>query len=165
MTGLTEFNQMSPDQAAEVIRPCVDVERWVAEVVSRRPYADVEELVATARGAADPFTDAEVEGALAHHPRIGERAQGESAEASLSRAEQAQLSVGADVQRQLEQGNRDYENRFGRVFLIRAAGRSSEEILDQLQSRLGNDVATENSVVADQLRQIALVRLGQAVAA
>ena len=62
-------------------------------------------------------------------------------------------------------GNQAYEERFGQVFLIRAAGRSAEEILAALESRLTNDEKTEQSIVADQLRQIALLRLSKAVSA
>ena len=64
----------------------------------------------------------------------------------------------------LRAANEAYEERFGRVFLIRAAGRSAAEILAALESRLTNDDATERRVVADQLRQIALLRLAGAVA-
>lgn len=128
-------------------------------VVAGRPYADVDELLATAREAADPFTPAELEAALAHHPRIGDRASGSSSEAALSRSEQAELTLDDDIQRRLAEGNRAYEERFDRVFLIRAAGRSSEEILAQLETRLSNDTQTENAIVADQLRQIAVLRL------
>ena len=63
----------------------------------------------------------------------------------------------------LASGNADYERRFGRIFLIRAAGRSPEQILAALNERLANDDATEDAVVAGQLREIALLRLGQAV--
>jgi 2-oxo-4-hydroxy-4-carboxy-5-ureidoimidazoline decarboxylase len=68
-----------------------------------------------------------------------------------------------DVQRRLQEGNRAYEQRFGRVFLIQAAARSAEEILASLQSRLSNDEDTERSIVADQLREIALLRLAGVV--
>jgi 2-oxo-4-hydroxy-4-carboxy-5-ureidoimidazoline decarboxylase len=163
VTRLSEFNGLSADQAAELLRPCLDVARWVSEIVDGRPYRSVDDLFATARSAAHPFTAAELEEALAHHPRIGERADGASAEAHLSRTEQAGLDLDDDVQVQLKEGNRAYEQRFGRVFLIRAAGRSSGEILASLRARLDNDVETEDGVVADQLRQIALVRLAGAV--
>ena len=52
-------------------------------------------------------------------------ADGGSTEAALSRSEQASLAIDDDVHRQLAEGNQAYEQRFGRVFLIRAAGRSS----------------------------------------
>jgi len=160
---LHDFNRLDDAEAAAVLRPCLDVDRWVAGVVAGRPYASSDELFATARAVANPLTGAELEAALAHHPRIGERAAGGSAEAALSRSEQATLTLDEDVQRQLAEGNRAYEQRFSRVFLIRAAGRSSAEILAKLHSRLANDADTEDQVVADQLRQIAMVRLASAV--
>ncbi len=95
------------------------------------------DLETAAREAADPLTAEEVEGALAHHPRIGERAAGSSAEASLSRSEQAGLQTSDDVSARLEAGNRAYEERFGRVFLIRAAGRSSEELAGRARGSVG----------------------------
>ena len=161
---LSEFNRLSPEAADQLLRPCLDIDRWIRTLVDQRPYASVEELTHTARAAADPFTDEEVKAALAHHPRIGQRAEGASTEATLSRSEQAALTVDDDVQRRLRAGNEAYEERFGRVFLIRAAGRSAEEILAALENRLANDEATEQAVVADQLRQIALLRLAGAVA-
>lgn len=165
MIGLHEFNKLDDVAAAALLRPCLDVDRWITEIVSGRPYGNTDELFAAARAAAQPFTGPELEAALAHHPRIGERARGGSAEAGLSRSEQAGLDLDNAVQQQLSEGNRAYEQRFGRVFLIRAAGRSSSEILDKLQTRLVNDPDTEDVVVADQLRQIALVRLAGVVKA
>lgn len=159
MPSLTEFNAADRESAAAAVRPCLDVDRWVETIVDRRPYADLPALLEVAADAAHPFTDEELTAALAHHPRIGERAAGASAEASLSRSEQAGVSADADVQRRLAEGNRAYERRFGHVFLIRAAGRSSTEILAALQERLGNAPETEKSIMTEQLRQIALLRL------
>lgn len=157
---LTEFNTLSTTEAADAIRPALDIPRWIDAVVQARPHADHDALLKTARQAANPFTGEEIERALSHHPRIGERAGGNSAEASLSRAEQSAVDpTDVDVQQRLLEGNRAYEERFGRVFLVRAAGRSPQEILENLSQRMGNDPATELDVVADQLRQIALLRL------
>ncbi|MBC3190625.1 2-oxo-4-hydroxy-4-carboxy-5-ureidoimidazoline decarboxylase [Pseudonocardia sp. C8] len=160
---LAEFNAAPGREAEAVVRPCLGVDRWVAEVVEGRPYAGVDDLVAAGEKAASALTAEEVDAALAHHPRIGERARGDSAEAGLSRGEQAGLDTSDSVQARLLEGNRAYEERFGRVFLIRAAGRDAAEILDQLEQRLGNDPATEDAVVADQLTQIAVLRLKGAV--
>jgi len=63
------------------------------------------------------------------------------------------------VQAALWEGNAAYEERFGHVFLVRAAGRSSAEILALLRERLGNDPGTERDVVRHQLGQIAALRL------
>ena len=100
---------------------------------------------------------------LAAHPRIGEKAAGNGAEAAWSREEQSAVEQDAAVQQALAEGNRAYEQRFDRVFLICATGRSGEEVLADLRSRLGNDEATEAAVVADELRKIALLRLRRVV--
>ena len=60
-------------------------------------------------------------------------------------------------------GNQAYEERFGHVFLIRAAGRSGDEILAELERRLGNPPEAERAETADNLRQIALLRLAKEV--
>ncbi len=113
-------------EAIAVLRPCLDIPRWRDELVDARPYGSVDELVAWAEAAAAPFTAEEVDGALAQHPRIGERPAGGGAEAAMSRAEQAGVDpADAEVAAALADGNRAYEERFGRVFLIRAAGRSA----------------------------------------
>lgn len=157
---LDAFNRAGRDEAIARLRPCLDIERWCAELADARPYGSVDELIAAAEAAASPFTSSEIEGALAHHPRIGKRPTGPGAEAAMSRREQAGVDASdAEVAAALAAGNRAYEERFGRVFLIRAAGRSSRDILDALTERLAHTPEEEEPVVAEQLRQIAVLRL------
>ena len=103
--------------------------------------------------------------ALAAHPRIGERAAGEGRQARWSRGEQSGVTRTPEVERALLDGNRAYEERFDRVFLICATGLGAEEILAALHARLGNDPATEERVVADELRKIAILRLRKVLSA
>jgi OHCU decarboxylase len=56
-------------------------------------------------------------------------------------------------------GNQEYEDRFGYIFLVRAAGRSAEEMLGLLRERLGNDPAIELRVAAGQQAEITALRL------
>lgn len=157
---LDEFNEAGREAAIASLRPCLDIPRWYDELADGRPYDSVDDVVARAESAAGPFTADEIEAALAHHPRIGERAGGEHTEATMSRAEQAGVDPSdAAIAGALADGNRAYEQRFGRVFLIRAAGRSAADILGALTTRLGNTPAEEQQVVAEQLREIAVLRL------
>ena len=157
--GLAAFNAAPLPAARDFLRPCVDIDRWIEEVAAGRPYADVAAALAAARTAAPDWTEAELDAALARHPRIGERAAGADAEAALSRREQSGVGHDPDVQERLREGNRAYEDKFGRVFLIRAAGRSAEEILSALQARLRHTPEEELPVIAGQLREIAILRL------
>jgi OHCU decarboxylase len=59
----------------------------------------------------------------------------------------------------MSEGNETYEERFGYIFLIRAAGRSAEEILALLRERLGNEPARELRVAAGQQAEITAMRL------
>ncbi|MBG6183165.1 2-oxo-4-hydroxy-4-carboxy-5-ureidoimidazoline decarboxylase [Arthrobacter sp. CAN_A214] len=156
---LNDFNSASPSAATAALTPCVDVPRWVEEIVAARSFASTADLVSFAATAAPGWTEAELDRALQHHPRIGERPAGSSPEADMSRREQSGVDTSADTAEQLLAGNREYEDRFGRVFLIRAAGRSAEEILTSLRLRLKNTPDQELHVVAEQLREIALIRL------
>ncbi|MFZ3453373.1 2-oxo-4-hydroxy-4-carboxy-5-ureidoimidazoline decarboxylase [Arthrobacter sp. 7Tela_A1] len=156
---LAAFNAASYEEAQALLKPCVDIPRWVSEISFARPFATPAELLSFAELAAPDWTEAEIDGALAHHPRIGEKAAGSGSEARMSRSEQAGVSTAADVQERLLAGNRAYEERFGRVFLIRAAGRSAEEILAALSERLDNTPEDELEVTAAQLREIAILRL------
>jgi len=132
------------------------VPRWVRDVASRAPFNDLATLLAVARAEATPLAPDEVTQAIAHHPRIGEQPAGFSVSAELSRVEQGAATELAD---ELATGNAAYERRFGRVFIIRAAGRSRAEILTELEHRLQLDDTTELIIVGEQLRDIALLRL------
>ena len=152
---LEEFNALSVEDATTTVRPCVDIDSWVDALVDGRPYADLDALVALADAQARGWSGVEVEKALADHPRIGERHQGGGASAGMSRSEQAGVDPrDADVQERLAAGNAAYEERFDRIYLVRAAGRSAEEILALLEERLTNDPETEIAVTSGQLREI-----------
>lgn len=157
---LAVFNSVDRDEAIRTLTPCLDISRWVEDVADARPFTSVDELLGQARQAAEPFTPEEVESALAHHPRIGERPKAQTTEAAMSRSEQSGVDPSDDgTAAALAEGNRAYEEKFGRVFLIRAAGRSAREILSSLQERLTHTPEEEDVIVAGQLREIALLRL------
>ncbi|GGR51573.1 2-oxo-4-hydroxy-4-carboxy-5-ureidoimidazoline decarboxylase [Nocardioides luteus] len=162
---LEEFNALAADDAEKMVEPCVAIPSWVRGVVAGRPYAELTDLLATAERLAEGWTDDEVENALADHPRIGESPTGASRSAELSAREQAGVDpADGDVQERLRAGNAAYEERFGRIYLVRAAGRSAEEMLGLLERRLENDPATEIMVTKEQLAEIAVLRLGGLVA-
>jgi 2-oxo-4-hydroxy-4-carboxy-5-ureidoimidazoline decarboxylase len=150
----------SAPAARDRLAAALGIARWVDEVAAGGPYASVDDLVAAGDRAAADLTDAELDEAVAHHPRIGARAEGDGSSALLSAGEQAALGRNDEgVDAAIARGNDVYEQRFGRVFLIRAAGRSRQEVLDELQRRLKDDDETEAAEAKEQLRQIAALRL------
>lgn len=161
---LAGFDELPVGAAAALLRPVCASDRWVAAVLAGRPYGEAGALAAAADVALADLDWADVEQALAAHPRIGDRAGGDGPEAIWSRREQS-AAAGADatVAEQLRAANIAYEGRFGWVFLVCASGRSATEILDALRERLGHDPDTERGVVRSELRDIVRLRLARAV--
>jgi OHCU decarboxylase len=161
--NLQEFDTAPAGELRPLLAACCDVPRWVDRILDARPYADLAALTKVADEASRSLTDEEVAQALAAHPRIGDRAEGESTEAAWSRKEQSGVGDDPAVREALAAGNREYEQRFNRVFLICATGLSATEMLAALRRRLTNDDATETAVVQEELRKIALLRLAKAI--
>jgi 2-oxo-4-hydroxy-4-carboxy-5-ureidoimidazoline decarboxylase len=154
------FNALPAAELERDLVACCAAPEWVAAVLAGRPYANREDLGKTADDASRGLGWAQVAVGLGAHPRIGERAQGDSREAGWSRREQSAAAAGdAATRAALVRANYDYEQRFGHVFLIFASGRSQDEILAAAEARIGNDEATERRIVTDELRRIALLRL------
>lgn len=155
---LEEFNALSAERARALLAPCVNIAQWVEQVSNGRPYASIEQAIALATQASNGWQQEAITHALAQHPRIGEKMAGESQEAALSRAEQASLGLEQQTTLALLEGNQQYEQRFNRVFLIRAKGRTPAEILAHLHRRLNNSAEQEWQETAEQLQQITLLR-------
>jgi 2-oxo-4-hydroxy-4-carboxy-5-ureidoimidazoline decarboxylase len=161
---LAWFNGLPAPDAVRELSACNAAPRFAREVAAARPYRSETELADTAATVAAGLGWDEVEVALAAHPRIGERAPGASAEAASSRREQAAMTGAADdVRVALADGNRAYEQRFGHVFLIRAAGRTPAEMLATLRRRLGQDPETERAETTRQLAEITRLRVERLV--
>ncbi len=168
--GMTieDFNLAADDAAAELLRSCLDVAGWVADVAGGRPFPTQASLRVAGADASARLTWAQAQGALARHPRIGEHraaVPGTGTDSAWSADEQAGVRNvdGGGLLQALAEGNRAYEQRFGHIFLICAAGLPADEILAQLNHRLANDQETEKSVVIGELRKIADLRLAKAV--
>ena len=115
MERLARINNEESGALTTALLACCDVPAWAETLVAGRPYASLADLMAEADAAARRLSPDEVERALAAHPRIGERAKGSGTESSWSRQEQSTVSRDERTQQELLDGNRAYEERFGRV--------------------------------------------------
>jgi 2-oxo-4-hydroxy-4-carboxy-5-ureidoimidazoline decarboxylase len=162
---LDRLNAWPAARARQELLACCSSARWATEVTSGRPYASVGEVLARSEESVAGLTEADLEEALAGHPRIGDRAtpapaRGEAADAGWSRDEQAGVRAADRVTAQaLAEGNAEYERRFGHIYLVCATGRSGPELLALLRERLGNDPAAEWDMVRRELAKINQIRL------
>jgi 2-oxo-4-hydroxy-4-carboxy-5-ureidoimidazoline decarboxylase len=160
---LSRWNLLPTDEAAKEILSCCGSRTWAKGMAASRPVQDVATLLATSDRIWRELSSADWLEAFHSHPRIGEtRTAGEASDRSLgwSAQEQSHATESGDaLKRALAEGNRDYERRFRRIFIICATGKSAEEVLLNLRHRLNNDEATELLEAAEQQRQIAQIRL------
>jgi 2-oxo-4-hydroxy-4-carboxy-5-ureidoimidazoline decarboxylase len=155
------FNALPSRRAVAELTSCCSSRSWAQRLASNRPFITVDELIRCADLVLAQLGEEELDAALAGHPRIGENPGHAS-----SRREQAGVATAdAKVRTALARANRDYEARFGHVYLVCADGRSGEELLRVLHERLGNDAVTERGVLRDELAKINRVRLARLVSA
>jgi OHCU decarboxylase len=155
--GLARFNAASSDEAERLLYSCFANHGWAETVAAGRPFEDLSALLVSAESAWSLLAPADWLEAFAAHPRIGERG-GHSPAASEREQSQARHSSAATLAA-LAAENRDYEARFGHVFLISASGRTADEILQELRRRMSNGPAAELEVAADEHRKITQLRL------
>ncbi|MGB7281177.1 MAG: 2-oxo-4-hydroxy-4-carboxy-5-ureidoimidazoline decarboxylase [Candidatus Acidiferrum sp.] len=160
---LARWNTLPSEKAAEAILPCCGSPKWAAAMAARRPLFDEAALLSASDQVWNSLAESDWLEAFRSHPRIGEsRASASSApqSASWSGEEQQKVASAAeDLKAALVEGNRAYEQRFHRIFIVCATGKSAPEILAILQRRLQNDDTTELLEAAEQQRQIARLRL------
>jgi 2-oxo-4-hydroxy-4-carboxy-5-ureidoimidazoline decarboxylase len=164
MSGvLARWNGLPAAQAEEEILPCCGSRAWARQMAARRPILDEGSLSAASDEVWKSLSVGDWLEAFRSHPRIGEShsaAVGAAQAEAWSREEQRRVGAATgDVKAALAEGNRDYEERFKRIFIACASGKSPGEILEILRRRLGNDETTEMQEAAEEQRKIAQLRL------
>jgi 2-oxo-4-hydroxy-4-carboxy-5-ureidoimidazoline decarboxylase len=164
MSGvLARWNSMPSEEAMEDILPCCGSRAWARAMAARRPIRTEADLLAACDDIWKNLPVSDWIEAFQSHPRIGDSKASSPASAqsaAWSRTEQEKVGLAGDaVKRALAEGNRAYEHRFGRIFIVCATGKSAQEILEILERRLRNDDQIELLEAAEQQRQIAHLRL------
>ncbi len=154
---LRDFDSAPADDARRTALHWAAVPGWADTLVAARPFRTVPALIAAATEAAAAWTAADLDAALAEHPRIGER----TTEASSAREQGAMATAADDVAAAVARGNRRVRTGSGPSagFLVRAAGRTPEELLAELERRLAGDPDTEVVEATAALADIAVHRI------
>ena len=160
---LARWNTLRTEQAADEILSCCGSKNWARQMAGRRPVLDETSLLTACDDVWKGLPVADWMEAFRSHPRIGESggpASNTPRSVAWSRQEQQMAGEGTeDVRAALAEGNRAYEQRFHRTFIVCATGKSGPEILEILRRRLRNDDAAELQEAAAQQCQIAHLRL------
>lgn len=157
---LAGLNALAQDGAVGELLRCCGSTAWARRMAERRPFASVDEVRQTADDIWRSLGPADWREAFAAHPRIGST----SADRQSATEQSGMASASTDVRDRLACANRDYEARFGYIFIVCATGRQAAEMLGLLESRLPNAPAEELAIAAEEQRRITQLRLTRLLA-
>ena len=128
-----------------------------------RPFKSIDDLLAKADSVWWSLDQEDWLAAFRAHPKIGEKkaaaVQSEQAQSWSAQEQSATSGAATEVMRALAEGNREYEQRFGFIYIVCATGKSPEELLEILNARLKNDAEIELRNAAEEQRKITRLRL------
>jgi 2-oxo-4-hydroxy-4-carboxy-5-ureidoimidazoline decarboxylase len=159
---LARWNSLDATEAAHEALPCCGSQAWAVALASRRPIADEASLIEVSTAIWRALPEQAWHEAFDCHPRIGQNhpALHVTAESlQWSANEQQNVSSDDGAKLALEEAQRRYEQKFGRIFIICATGKSSAQILAILDARMQNDDSAELREAVEQQRQITQLRL------
>jgi len=160
--SITWLNELSTREAAGEFLKCCGSKRWADAMTAARPFYTVDELLVKAGSVWWSLNDSDWLEAFRAHPKIGEQkaATLQSAEAQeWSAQEQSGVAHGSrQTISEIAQKNREYEEKFGFIFIVCATGKSSDEILAIINERMSNDPQTELRIAAEEQNRITRLR-------
>jgi 2-oxo-4-hydroxy-4-carboxy-5-ureidoimidazoline decarboxylase len=164
VTQIGAVNRMSDEDAFAAFKRCCGSTRWAQQMTARRPFAGAAEMLAAGDEIWAELSKDDWLEAFKHHPKIGVDAESLrkkfASTADWSAGEQSGIQSASDeILSALAQGNRDYEKKFGYIFIVCATGKTAREMLEILRSRLPNDPAEEMRIAAGEQSKITRIRL------
>lgn len=161
---LQAFNQLKEEQAKAALLTCCGSGKWASLLFSQFPFQDEKEIVELATSIwYNECTEADWLEAFTHHPKIGDVNDLEKRFAStkhLTGNEQSAVAgASASTIESLAQRNREYEEKFGFIFIVFATGKSAEEMLRLLEDRLVNKMEEEINIAMGEQHKITVLRL------
>ena len=160
--NIEAFNLLSTSEKQTALFKCCGSTEW-SKRLAENNFISLEELKSESDKIWNSLSENDWREAFSHHPKIGDAESLKKKFASTSDwASNEQSGVnGADasVLEELKHNNDMYENKFGYIFIVCAAGKSAEEMLDLLKKRLINNPAFEGRVAAQEQNKITHLRL------
>ena len=160
---LHEFNILPKEKLTEELTRCCGSSAWVKKMLPFIPADDMIELLEDAEEQWEQCSDADRKEAFAHHPEIGDLDSLKKKFASTGAwASGEQNGINNAAEKTIEalaKGNKLYKEKFGYIFIVCATGKSAEEMLEILQSRLENPPEEEIKIAADEQNTITKLRI------
>jgi 2-oxo-4-hydroxy-4-carboxy-5-ureidoimidazoline decarboxylase len=162
-TTLERLNLLPITEAEKELLKCCGSREWATRLLAERPFESMADVIAKADRVWWSLASPDWLEAFHSHPKIGEKkaAAATSLDAQKwSADEQSGIRNSArETMEALAELNQAYEEKFGYIFIVCASGKTSEEMLAILRSRLENDADQELRIAAAEQAQITELRL------
>ncbi len=157
------LNKLSESEVDSVFEKCCAARRWVVAMTFARPFKTDTEVITTASVLWHKQTKQSILEAFAAHPKIGDVESLQEKYANTSdwaAGEQAgATSANEETISNLAAANDRYFEKFGYIFIVCATGKSAQQMLEILESRLPNDPEAELKIASQEQLKITLLRL------
>jgi OHCU decarboxylase len=161
--SVKKLNELPASEAETEFLKCCGSRKWASAMVNARPFAGAQAIFDEADTLFGLLSDEDWLEAFRAHPKIGEKkaaaAQSDTAQKWSAHEQSQTANAAAGVMAALAEGNREYEQRFGFIFIVCASGKSAEEMLELLNRRIENSAAAELQIAAEEQRKITQLRL------
>lgn len=165
---LEELNKLTTTDASHTFMQCCTSSTWVKKMVKARPFSSALAIKKAANNAWQGLTEQDYFEAFEGHPKIGDvsslRAKYANTKELAGNEQGLVKEANDDVLEVLSQGNSDYEEKFGFIFIVCATGKSAKQMSDLLQARLPNNKTQELVNAAEEQRKIFQLRIDKALA-
>ncbi|MEN9571069.1 MAG: 2-oxo-4-hydroxy-4-carboxy-5-ureidoimidazoline decarboxylase [Bacteroidota bacterium] len=165
---LHDLNTLTKAQLKAELFKCCGSTAWVQKMLPLFPVKDVAQLLQHASHTWQQCTEADWLQAFAGHPKIGDmqalKKKFASTAAWASGEQGAVAQAPEQLLQALAQGNDDYQNKFGFIFIVCATGKSAGQMLQLLQQRLPNQRADEIRIAMEEQNKITQLRLQKLLA-
>jgi len=161
--GCSFINQLSKEQVLDLFMQCNTSQKWCMRMEQNRPFSDSQSMLETADQHWELSTEEDYLEAFEGHPEIGDvstlREKYRNTEKLAGHEQSGVNTANENTLELLAQGNHDYKEKFGFIFIVCATGKSAEEMLQLLQQRLPNNRKQELENAAEEQRKITQIRL------
>ena len=160
---VTQLDEMPAEEAGALLKECCGSTRWVTMMLARRPFRFRDSVFFAADMFWKSLTMRDRMEAFAHHPRIGEKegakAQGKTGAVWSAREQSGMDVVEAELRKEIAEINREYEDRFGYIYIVSAHGKTAAELLTIAKDRLRNAPENEIRIACEEQQKIMRLRL------
>lgn len=165
--GIRHVNTLPLEEATAAFLHACGSRAFAEKMAASRPFVSLAQLSAKNAEVWASLAPSDWDEAFRSHPEIGgKKAEGPQTQksANWSAGEQSRVSEAtSDTLTALAEVNVKYREKFGRIYIVCATGKTADEMLAIARARLSNEPGIELGIAGEEQRKITDIRLAKLV--